>query len=148
MFITHQSIAAIEKQFIRQRVQRPRAITSGLTGQVVTTFSNLLPETGTVIGVAFRRAQDPADTYEDGIELSARGELNPFSLIVHRDDGSVEVWSSWTVMPARYCPSEPTLIDDVLSDTISVERFCALVGCDKPTAQKLIDDVLAQRNTA
>lgn len=134
MFLSKSVISKIEAGFIRRRVQRTKP---GDGSEVVTVD-------GTVIGVMFRSALDVAPT-DLGVMLRETQATVPFHLIVRRDDGSVEVWSDWTLMPDRYAPDGASLIDDVFEDVISVERFCALVGCTPDQADRLFREVEAAR---
>lgn len=51
-------------------------------------------------------------------------------------------------MPDRYVTSGPTLIDDVLADEITMDRFAALIGCTIEQAQRLISEVETARTEA
>lgn len=133
MFITSASIAIIEQKYLGKRVQC-RFLPDHAQAPVV--------QQGTVIGVAFNTANDAPEGIFGGLNVT----LRPFKLIVCRDDvGDADVWGAWTLLPDE--PRSTTLLDDAADDTISVEHFCALVGCTGEEALNLID-AQAQRNAA
>lgn len=146
MFISLNVIQKIEARYIGRRVQRSPTVKSGLTS-VEAPIPGAMSQVGTVVGILFNTtASSPgAPRSEFGLLLGLPGGISPFSLIVERDGGACEVWSTWTLTPDRQSPSSASLLDDVLEDTISVDAFASFVGIDKVSAEKLIEAEVERR---
>lgn len=132
MYISRRSVDYIENRFMGVIVKRVQA--KGATEAT---------STGRVIGVQWEGSfGGDGGTYRDVSHDTA------FELLVRRDNGSVEVWRSWEVVPDHHITSGPTLIDDVLADEITMDRFAALIGCTIEQAQRLISEVETARTEA
>lgn len=61
--------------------------------------------------------------------------------LVETDDGYIEIWENPRFVPARQIPDGSSLIGDVQTGELTVEKFAEIVGIPMEAAEDLIENI-------